>query len=365
MASLSIPKNRSEVTAQWLEAALKAGSEKNLGSIASIELNQIGEGIGVMGELFRASITYASGTGPSAVIVKLPSQADANRQQGIDLGMYEAEVKFYDSLAAKTTARLPRSYYTASEAGTANFVILMEDLGHLSMVVQMDGMNAAQTSAAIRSLAALHASWWGKVETTEMEWVPSVIHDRIVNFGAMWPMLWEMYQPKFGHVLPEGAVEFGNWLSVNYWEAVKEFATSPWTLLHLDYRVDNLMFDTDLNSPDAVAVIDWQSVGRGPAGYDLAYLLGGSVTVEDRRKYEDQWLHEYHDEITRLGVSYAFEDLYKDYVRAHVIGGTSTAVLTGATFDLGNERGVALIASMGERHFAAPLDHNGRQFFSV
>jgi aminoglycoside phosphotransferase (APT) family kinase protein len=174
-----------------------------------------------------------------------------------------------------------------------------------------------------------------------------------------------MYQPKFGHVLPEGAVEFGNWLSVNYWEAVKEFATSPWTLLHLDYRVDNLMFDTDLNSPDAVAVIDWQSVGRGPAGYDLAYLLGGSVTVEDRRKYEDQWLHEYHDEITRLGVNYAFEDLYKDYVRAHVIGGTSTAVLTGATFDLGNERGVALIASMGERHFAAPLDHNGRQFFSV
>jgi len=214
MASLSIPKNRSEVTAQWLEAALKAGSEKNLGSIASIELKQIGEGIGVMGELFRASISYASGTGPSAVIVKLPSQADANRQQGIDLGMYEAEVKFYDSLAAKTTARLPRSYYTASEAGTANFVILMEDLGHLSMVVQMDGMNAAQTSAAIRSLAALHASWWGKVETTEMEWVPSVIHDRIVNFGAMWPMLWEMYQPKFGHVLPEGAVEFGraSWL---------------------------------------------------------------------------------------------------------------------------------------------------------
>jgi hypothetical protein len=29
MASLSIPKNRSEVTALWLEAALKAGSEKN------------------------------------------------------------------------------------------------------------------------------------------------------------------------------------------------------------------------------------------------------------------------------------------------------------------------------------------------
>jgi hypothetical protein len=39
--------------------------------------------------------------------------------------------------------------------------------------------------------------------------------------------------------------------------------------------------------------------------------------------------------------------------------------LTGATFDLGNERGVALIASMGERHFTAPIDHNGRQFFSV
>jgi hypothetical protein len=321
VSQVSIPSNVGEVTAKWLEAALLEGGN-TVGSIASIELVQIGAGIGVMGELYRATITYASGSGPESVIVKLPSQAHANREQGVALGMYDAEVRFYNELASKTQARLPKT------------------------------------------LARLHASWWGKVDTAELAWVPSVVHERIQTFAQMWPMLWEMYVPKFEAALPEGAIEFGSWLSVNYWTLVEEFATSPWTLLHLDYRVDNIMFDSDLNSPDGVTVIDWQSVGRGPAGYDLAYLLGGSVTVEDRRAHEIEWLHEYHDEITRLGVVYSFDDLWKDYCRAHVIGGTSTATLTGATFDLGNERGLALITSMAERHYAAPLDLDARSYFT-
>lgn len=363
MSQVSLPHNVGEVSAEWLEAALLEGGNA-IGSIAFIELVQIGAGIGVMGELYRASITYSSGSGPASVIVKLPSQADANREQGIALGMYDAEVRFYNELAGKTQARLPKSYFARIEPGTANFAILMEDLGHLTMVVQMEGMSKEQTSATIKTLARLHASWWGKVDTAELSWVPSVVHERIQTFAQMWPMLWEMYVPKFEAALPEGAIEFGSWLSVNYWDLVQEFAESPWTLLHLDYRVDNIMFDADLGSDDGVAVIDWQSVGRGPAGYDLAYLLGGSVTVENRRAHETEWLHEYHDEITRLGVVYSFENLWKDYCRAQVIGGTSTATLTGATFDLGNERGLALITSMAERHYAAPLDLNARSYFT-
>ena len=308
--SVAIPNDVSEVSAAWIESALKEGGTP-VGAISSIELKQIGEGIGVMGELYRATITYSSGTGPASVIVKLPSRAEANRAQGVALGMYEAEVRFYNELAASTNARIPESYFAQIDSGTAKFVVLMEDLGDLSMVVQMDGMSKAETSAAIKTLAGLHASWWGKVDVPEVEWVPSVVHERIQTFAQMWPMLWEMYVPKFQHVLPEGAIEFGNWLSINYFKLVEEFATSPWTLLHLDYRADNLMFDKDLSDPNAVVVIDWQSVGRGPAGYDLAYLLGGSVTVADRRAHEVEWLHEYHDEITRLGVDYSFENLWK------------------------------------------------------
>lgn len=358
MSDVKIPADVSEVTPQWLEAALKKGGKVAAGTISSVDLKQIGEGVGVMGEIYRASLTYGAGSGPSTVVVKLPSRADANREQGVSLGMYEAEVNFYTKCADRTTAFVPEAYYAAIEPGTASFVIVMQDLGGLSMVSQIDGMSEIQTIAAIDTLAGVHASWWGKADDPAIAWAPSTVHERIQAFAQMWPALWQMFQPNFGDRLSAEAIELGEWISTNYWKACEEFSKAPWTMLHLDYRVDNLMFDRD-----RVAVIDWQSLGRGPAAYDLAYLLGGSVTVEARRANEERWVRHYLGALQSAGVDYAFDSFWRDYRIAHVIGGTSTAVLTGATFDLGNERGKQLIGAMSERHFAAAVDLKGRELF--
>jgi hypothetical protein len=358
MSNVAIPSDVSEVTAKWLEEALRSGGKTAGGRIDSIDLSQIGEGIGVMGEIYRANIRYADGSGPSSVVVKLPSRADANREQGISLGMYEAEVNFYTKCADRTVAFVPKAYFAAIESGTANFVIVMEDMAGLTMVSQIEGMSDAQTIAAIESLAAVHASWWGKADDPAIAWAPSTVHERIQAFAQMWPALWQMFQPNFGHMLSAEGLALGEWITTNYWHACKEFSKAPWTMLHLDYRVDNLMFDRD-----RVAVIDWQSLGRGPAAYDLAYLLGGSVTVEARRQNEERWVNHYLGALSKGGVEYPAESFRRDYRLAHVIGGTSTAVLTGATFDLGNERGKQLIASMAERHFAAAVDLKGRDLF--
>lgn len=358
MPQVTIPNDVSEVSATWLESALKAGGKVGVGSIAGIELSQIGEGIGVMGEIYRAKVSYSSGTGPSSVVVKLPSRADANREQGVSLGMYEAEVNFYTKCAERTVAFVPKAYFADIQTGTANFVIVMEDMGGLSMVSQIEGMSEAQTVAAIDSLAAVHASWWGRADDPAIAWAPSTVHERIQAFAQMWPALWQMFQPNFGDRLSDEGLALGEWIATNYWRACEEFSKAPWTMLHLDYRVDNLMFDKD-----RVAVIDWQSLGRGPAAYDLAYLLGGSVTVEVRRKNEERWVGHYLAALRAGGVDYPAESFWRDYRLAHVIGGTSTSVLTGATFDLGNERGKQLIGAMSERHFAAAVDHKGRDLF--
>ena len=39
-------------------------------------------------------------------------------------------------------------------------------------------------------------------------------------------------------------------------------------------------------APRPFAVVDWQTVGWGPAMTDVAYFLGGSLAVEDRRAHE-------------------------------------------------------------------------------
>jgi len=134
---------------------------------------------------------------------------------------------------------------------------------------------------------------------------------------------------------------------------MRRLGTRPWTLIHMDYRCDNFLID---DHSGEVVTLDWQSTGRGPGVYDLAYLLGGSVTVDVRRALEDELLHTYHEGLVSFGVDdYPFDELYDDYRLASLVG-MGSAVLVGGGLEMGNERGVALIASMVERHFALPVD---------
>jgi hypothetical protein len=358
MSSISIPANPAAVTAEWmtevlhLSGALPAGS-----SVSSIQLEPLGAGVGVMGELARIRLSYAgdAGTAPASVIVKSPSPFEENRAQGVGMGMYEAEIRFMKELDAHTTVRTPRVFLADIVSGTAEFVVVMEDLGHLVMGDQVEGVSVAMARDAVLTMADLHAGWWGKVQTPQMDWVPSVVHARIEGLAQMWPTLWMGFNAKFADSLPTGGAEAGELISTHYWRVMNKIAEWPWTLLHQDYRVDNLFFDAD-NRDEPVVVIDWQGIGRGPGIYDLCYFLGGSLTIDDRRANERELVETYHARLVERGITdYPLETLWHDYRFGHLTS-CSTAVLVGATFDLANERGMALVDTLASRHFQAVVD---------
>ena len=358
MSSLSIPANPAAVTAEWMTEVLhRSGALPGGSSVASIEIEPLGAGVGVMGELARIQITYEGdhGSAPASVIVKSPSPFEENRAQGVGLGMYEAEIRFMRELDANTAVRTPRVFLADIVSGTAEFVVVMEDLGHLVMGDQVQGVTPQQARDAVQTMADLHAGWWGKVQTPEMEWVPSVVHARIEGLSQMWPALWMGFNAKFASSLPEGGAAAGELIAANFWRVMNKISEWPWTLLHQDYRVDNLFFDA--GSLEPVVVIDWQGIGRGPGIYDLCYFLGGSLTIDDRRRHEASLVQSYHDRLVQRGVTdYSFEQLWHDYRFGHLTS-CSTAVLVGATFDLGNERGIALVDALASRHFQAVVDH--------
>jgi hypothetical protein len=346
------------VTAGWLTDVLRqSGAIDASTSVTSFAGQPVGAGIGVMGVLLRATLVYAGPVGadaPKSVIVKLPSPYPENRAQGIALGMYEAEVRFLNEMADRTPVRLPKIYFAEIVSGTADFAIVMEDLGHLEIGDQIKGLPVAQARAALVALADVHAAWWGKVQTPELEWIPSIVHPRIQGLSAMWPDIWAGFVAKFGYVLPDGGHEVGDRVKDRFWGVAEALGRMPWTLIHQDYRVDNLFFD-DLASGHPVVIIDWQGLGRGPAIYDVAYFLGGSLTVEDRRAHEQELVKAYHERLTSHGVAYTWDELWTGY-RMGMLSGLSTAVLVGATFDVANERGKALVEVLGSRHFSAAVD---------
>jgi aminoglycoside phosphotransferase (APT) family kinase protein len=72
----------------------------------------------------------------------------------------------------------------------------------------------------------------------------------------------------------------------------------PFSLVHGDYRLDNLMFGAD----GAVTALDWQTLTIGPPLQDVAYFLGTSVEPAIRRLHEEQILRRYHSSLVDEGV---------------------------------------------------------------
>jgi aminoglycoside/choline kinase family phosphotransferase len=360
MTTPPIPTTITDATAEWMTEVLRGSTAIPADtSVSSLSTHQIGQGVGLMGELYVATLEYVGGEGPASVVVKLPSMVEANRQQGVALGMFEAECRFYSEMGDLTGAGLPEVHLSIIESGTADFVIVMEDLSHMEMVDQSTGMTLEQAQAAVRVLADVHAAWWGKVQTPELEWIPSLDGARIEMVNGLLPQLWPIFLGAFADRLPEGGAELGENWSNRYLELMGGLAArSPWTLLHQDFRVENMLFGDA--SKNEVTVIDWQGLGRGPGCYDVAYILGGSMPIELRRENERDLVAAYHERLLANGVSdFSLEQAWDDYVYGHLLGGLATSVFAGGTLDLANERGFELIADMANRHFTAALDYGG------
>jgi aminoglycoside/choline kinase family phosphotransferase len=299
----------------------------------------------------------ASGSAPRSVVVKLPSSFEENRAQGVALGMFEAEVRFYSELAPAVAAGLPRIYFAEIQPGSAEFVIVMEDLSDLTMVDQSVGMNAVEARAAVEVLAGVHSAWWDDADRADLEWIPTMNGPRIEFVDQMMAQIFPVFAEGFGGELPKGGLAIyerfvGNYLTIN--KAI--CARSPWTIAHQDYRVENLLFGDD----GRVVVLDWQGIGRGPGVYDLAYVLGGSMPSDLRRTCEEELVARYHDKLIEAGISgYTLAELEEDYAHAQFMGGLAVSVVTGGSMDLSNDRGRELVATMARRHVQAALDHGG------
>lgn len=349
MADIEIPGTINDVTPEWLGDVLAL-------ELKGMQVTQIGQGVGIMGDIYRVQPQLVSGGATPSVVVKLPSSFEENRAQGVALGMFAAEVRFYNELAPRVPVGLPHVYCAAIEPGTANFVIVMEDLCDLEMADQVAGMTQEQALAAVKVLAHVHAVWWDQAEDEALTWIPSMTGPRIEFVDTLLNDLIEPFSQMFADHLPPRGLEIYRGFAGNYLRINKVLAgRSPWTLVHQDFRVENMLF-----GPDSVKVIDWQGIGRGPGAYDLAYILGGSMAPELRRECERECVQAYLDVLLAQGLDgYTFAQLWDDYGHAQLMGGLATSMVVGAGMDLNNERGKALAITMASRHVTAALDHDG------
>jgi aminoglycoside/choline kinase family phosphotransferase len=122
-----------------------------------------------------------------------------------------------------------------------------------------------------------------------------------------------------------------------------------YSLMHGDFRADNIMFHP---TTGAVTIVDWQTVGVGMPGRDLAYFTGSSLVSEVRRRTEADLVDYYHDALRRHGVTdYDRETCWRDYCIGMVQGPLIS--LLGCAFATPTVRGNEMFVHTLRRSSAA------------
>jgi aminoglycoside phosphotransferase (APT) family kinase protein len=348
------PKTIEDISARWMNDVLRGAFVLRWATVRAVDVRAIGQGVGFLSGRARVTIRYDQPEegAPASVVVKLPASVKAGADFAKSTRAYEREIRFYREVAPLTPIRVPRMFATIMEPASDAFVLVMEDLKGLTVGDQVAGMSRDQVLAAVETVAPLHARWWNRDRQQALPWVPPV--ERQLAMLSLTPQTirtaWPQFLENFGDSLPPGGRALGERIIRNLEGILAAFMKGPRTLVHFDYRADNLFVD-DQNPAAPIVVVDWQLAMWGSGAYDVARLTGGSIPAVQRRGHHEETVACWHRGLVAGGVTgYSREQAWHDY-RLSAIVAALNPVLVHYMFKTGGERGTALGETMTERFF--------------
>ncbi len=350
-----------DVTPEWLTRVLRhSGAAPEGASVTAFDSQAIGTG--KLGENVRFTLSW-SGADPEAVpasvVGKFASADPTSRQAGIMTGIYVREIAFYQELASQCAMRIPTCHLAEIDLSTAEFVLMFEDITPAQQGDQVTGCSVDQAALAMEQLALLHSSFWANRVLDGREWLTPRSAEGgqglATIYVALLPQFLEQYDDRLSDRARETAIAFapdvGTWLSAD---------RKPFTLLHGDYRLENMLFGTGPDAPP-LTTVDWQTVSIGPGPSDAAYFLGAGLHTEERRSHERELLETYRTGLVANGVELGASECW-DLYRANTFAGLHMAVV--ASVLVGRDpRADEMFLAMAERHAAHVVDLEALSLF--
>jgi hypothetical protein len=319
--------------------------------VRSVEVTPIGTG--QTGATYRISVTYASDQPdvPATFAVKLSSQDDAVRER-VALG-YRSEHAFYTGVAELVRIPIPTHYHCEISDDGGDFVALLSDMAPAVQGDQIAGCTPAEATLAVRALAGLHGPTWCDPKWIEFPGLAMSLatDDAIKGLGDVAVLAAQMTLERLGSRMSaedrdtttEAMAVVAPWLLAD---------RDRFSLMHGDYRLDNMLFDPDRTR---VTIVDWQTLGTGLPARDLAYFTGTSLLPATRSQHDEDLVDAYHSELLGYGITdYGRDTCWRDY-RVGMLQVPLISVL-GCAFAIATERGDDMMLVMLERGCQAIRD---------
>lgn len=341
----------------WLTAQLLANGID--AQVESFQAEQIGTG--QIGKCVRYTLRYGPGdVGPATLIGKFPSDDPVSRATGVMLRNFLKEVNFYRQLQQKLSIRTPKCYFAEIVDEGPDFLVLMEDLSPAQQGDQLVGCDADVAAAAVLELVGLHAPSWCDDALHELPWLRDA---EVVATDAMRDMYAAQlpgFLQRYGHALSVDEQGIISALGASKTAPLFEKIADPFSLVHVDYRLDNLMISAENRTPQ-ITVVDWQSITLGSPLNDVAYFLGAGLMPELRREVEVGIVRGYHDKLVLSGITgFDWDQCWQAYRRGTFAGFGVTVV--ASMLVQRTERGDRMFIAMAQRHARHALDLGADEF---
>ena len=356
LAPIELIRTGEGITNDWLTGVFRAsGTIGDDDSVVEHTSTTLGDAAGLLGELFRVQPVYSPGTtGPASVIVKFPASDLSQRGIADALGFYKREITFYNEHTEGLPFGVATCFGAVQDTESTDFVLVMEDLAHLNQIDQVAGASLDQARTSIEQIARFHAMWWNHadLEVLGETFIPLSAPLYLVALPGIFEAGWPNCAAHESANLTDEVADFGNNYSAKLPFMLGELAANP-TLMHGDFRGDNMMFDADGN----LTLIDFQITGVANGMYDIAYFMCQSIDADVRHGHDAELIQLYVDTLAAAGIDYAFDDAMRKY-RIALAFCLIYAVASFQAWDVFDGRQHELMSKMLSRTVRAIVDND-------
>jgi hypothetical protein len=336
-----------DLTPGYLTGAL--AGHLGAGAVTAVRAEPVGTG--QVSDSFRLHLAYDGPARlPPTMIAKVPAADQASRGAARAFRTYEIEASFYAEVAAGLPVSLAACYFAAYDPGPDEYIVLLQDLAPAEPGDQLAGLSADEAAAALEELAALHAAGWESDALAALPWLNRNTPDSAALLASVVTQLYPGFRERFtGRVEPDTLPLIDAFVprAPGYLGGIG--ADQPRTLVHGDFRADNLLFGRP-----RPFVLDWQTCSYGAAAGDLAYFLASSLQVPERQRHEQDLVGVYHGALTARGIGLSWDDCWSGYRRS-AFGGIVMDIVAAMVVEQ-TERGDEMFAAMASRHARHALD---------
>ena len=336
----------------WLTAQLRAAGVVRDSAVIDFAQKPIGNGL--VGTSIRFELTYdtAEPDAPGSVVGKFPATDETSRQSGAGMRLYLRETSFYRDIAPTVQIRTPHVFVNHFDPDTHDFLLLFDDLTPARGGDQLTGCDPDDARTAMREIAGLHAPLWGSPAVDEFSFL-GLPHDETARIVQLVAPVAVLFRERFDGALEPEVMDAVMRL-VPLADALMFDAPPQRTVLHGDFRLDNVLFDAK-GGAWKLATLDWQTVGRGCGTQDASYFLGAGLRENDRAAHEQDLLRTYHETLLSYGVdAYSWEQCWRDY-RKHSLNGLFMAMFSAISVAR-TDRGDDMFLTMARRHARQALE---------